>query len=78
MMLCVVNDAELTGGDSMDGVFGVDDEGSGIGPFQGGGMIFRGMPDFEGDIDGCQWLCQEMKSLDREILLISRFRVIPM
>ena len=77
-MIGIIDNAELAGGDSMNGGFGVDDEGSGIGPFQGGGMIFRGMPDFEGDFGGSQRLCQEMKSLDREVLLVGCFRVIPM
>ena len=77
-MIGIIDNAELPGGDSMDGCLGVDYEGSGSGPFQGGGMILWGMPNFEGDIDGHQRLCQEMKSLDREVLLIGRFRVIHM
>ena len=52
MMICIIDDAELAGGDSMDRVFGVDHEGIGGSPLQGGGMILWGMTNLKCDFGG--------------------------
>ena len=48
-MIGVVEDAELPGGDAVDGGVGVDDEGVGSGLLQGAGEVLRGMAYLEGD-----------------------------
>ena len=46
-MVLVVDDAELTGGDTMDGGLGVDDVGVGGCLFQRTGEVFGGVTDFK-------------------------------
>ena len=48
-MIGVVEDAELTGGDAVDGGVGVDDESVGSGLLQGSGEVLGGMANLEGD-----------------------------
>ena len=78
VVFCVVNDAELARGDSMDLGLGMNHERSGSGPFQSSWMILRGMTDLKGHFSGLQSLREEMEVMNREVLLIGCFWVIPM
>ena len=78
VVFCVIDDAELPWSYAMDAFLGMDNERMGACPFQSGRMILWGVTDLKRHIGGSQRLCQEMKSLHREILLISCLRVIPM
>ena len=78
VVFCVIDDAELPWGHAMDALLGMDNERMGTCPFQGGRMVLWGVTDLKRHIGGSQRPCQKMKSLHREILLISCLRVIPM
>ena len=70
MVVLIVNDTELAGGNAMDFFGGMDDESSFTGLLQSAGEIFGGMTDFEGDISALHWGGEPMDVMDGEIMLI--------
>ena len=57
MVILVIDDTELTRGDTMDRGLGMDGVGVGGCLFQGAGEVFGSVTDFEGNISALHWHC---------------------
>ena len=78
MVIFVVDDAELTWGDTVDLLLGMDNELASIGPFERGRMVFWRVTNLEGDIRRHQFHREEMEIMHREVLLIGCLGVVAM
>ena len=78
MVVCVVDNAELSWCDTMNLFFGVYDKFARTRPLQSSRMILWCMSDLECHLTKGQTLCEEMEVMHRKVLLIGCRRVVAM